>query len=179
MAEDPRRIMVGMVGRLSRETQLHLDERHQHFQTTDMVLIAMSLLLAILGVFNVYYISVLYQDLSGIVNTMDSMHGNLKDVEGSMTSITDTVITIDQHVRYMDKINGNTESLAEKMPRVSGSMNNITGEMTAINQDMGALGHGMINIEQRFGQMTGAVSSMSGNMNQISRPMSFMNPIMP
>ena len=179
MNENPKKIMIEMVGRLGRETQLHLDEREHHFEVTDIVLRVMSLLMIVLAIFNVYYIHVLYQDLNGIVSSVDSMHTNLRDVKGSMTGITSTVKAMDQHMLHMDNINTHTGSIGVHMPQISATMRGISGEMFFIEQDMGILGAGMMNIDQRFGQMTNGVATMRENMYQISRPMSFMNPIMP
>lgn len=179
MAEDPKRIVVEVVGRLGRETQLHLDERHEHFQLTNMVLLAVSILLAVVAVFNVYNIHVLYKDLSGIVNNMDSMHTNLKDINGNLTSITDKMELIETHMLHMDEINVQTRGLADSMPRLRKTMSRMTEGVDIIEQDMALLSGGMGNIDQRIGQMTGGVSVMRENVRQISRPMGFMNPIMP
>ena len=102
MAEDPRRVMIEVFARLGRETQLHLDERHRHFKITDAVIIAISALLTIVAVFNVYYVHILYQDLSGIVSSMDSMHDNMQQVKGSMTSITENIGNFNEHMAHMD-----------------------------------------------------------------------------
>ena len=67
MDVDPRKPIVQVMARLGRETQLHLDERHRHFKVTDKVIMIISLLLVLLAFVNVYYVTVLYQDLNGIV----------------------------------------------------------------------------------------------------------------
>lgn len=177
--EDPKRIVVEVVGRLGRETQIHLDERHHHFRITNLVIIAMSVVLMVLAVFNIYYIHILYQDLSGIVNSMDSMHTNLKDVRGNMVNISGKMNSISRNITHMDQINTHTASLTKTLPRISGTMHQMTGEMNTINSEMSQLGIGMINIDQRFGQMTGGVAVMRENVRQISRPMGSMNPAMP
>ncbi|MES9906359.1 MAG: translation initiation factor 2 [Sedimenticola sp.] len=177
--DDPKRIAVEMVGRLGRETQIHLDERHHHFRITNLVIIAMSLLLLILAVFNIYYIHILYQDLTGIVYNMDSMHTNLKDVNYNMITISKKMKSISGHITHMDQITEHTASLTKTMPKITGNMHRIAGEVGVIDQEMTLLSQGMNNIEQRFGQMSGSVSVMRSNVRQISGPMGFMNPVMP
>lgn len=179
MAEDPKKLLVEIVGRLGRETQLHLDERHHHFHITNLVLMVVSLLLVILAVVNVYYIRVLYQDLSGIVNNMDSMHSHMKIVNTSMISITDRVEAIDRHVASMEQVTADTVALAGNMSRVRYSMDNIAGEMGVIQQDMGLVRNGMLGIENRLGHMTNGVNVIGENVRQIARPMGMMNPMMP
>lgn len=179
MAEDPRRVMIEVFARLGRETQIHLDERHRHFRITDTVIIGVSILLAILAIFNVYYVHILYQDLSGIVSSMDSMHGNLLNVRSNMVSITDSVDTFEQDLQYMDSINSHMVNLAGNMPLVGDNMHAISNAVGSINGDMGMLGGGMTNIEHRVGNMTGSVAVMRENVRQISGPMGFMNPMMP
>ena len=179
MALDPRREMVEMVARLSRETQLHLDERHRHFQINKIVVITISLLLVILAAFNVYYVRILYTDLDGIVSNMDSMHVHMVAVDEKMLDITENVGAFEKHMRHMDQINEHTWAMAEMLPRISGSMDEMDVEINNINQNMGRLSLGMTNIEQRFGHMTRGVVIMRDNVQKISRPMGAMNPFMP
>lgn len=179
MAEDPRRVVVAVIARLGRETQLHLDERHRHFWITNLVIITISLLLVIIAVFNVYYIRVLYQDLNGIVFNMDSMHDNLRNVKGSMHDITARVESFELHMRQMDQITGHTASMAVSLPRIGSAMNQMSAQVSAINNEMGVMRGGMLNIDQRTAHMVGSVAGMRENVHQISRPMGIMNPFMP
>ncbi len=167
MAEDPRRVIIEVFARLGRETQLHLDERHRHFRITDAVIITISVLLTVLAIFNVYYVHILYQDLSGIVSSMDSMHDNLQEVRANMVSINASVTTFEQEMRNMDGISSHMSSLGETMPVVRTNMSHISSAMQSISGDMGILSGGMTNIEQRFGHMTGSVAVMRENVRQI------------
>ena len=91
MSVDPRSPIIQVMARLGRETQLHLDERHRHFKITDKVILVVSLLLVLLASVNVYYVRVLYRDLDGIVNNMDSMYRNLERVDFDMALIAQRV----------------------------------------------------------------------------------------
>jgi hypothetical protein len=179
MADDPKRLFVEMVARISRETQVHMDERHHHFEFTDKLLYGLSAVLLILATFNVYYIYVLYQNLDGIVYNMMSMQTHLEDVNRNMQSITDDVASFDLHMKRMDRINENTAAIADNMPAVTQSMSKIGGEMVAIEDNMGRLSADMTNVDARFGQMTGGVTNMRQSVNQVARPMGFMGNFMP
>ncbi|MCB1758848.1 MAG: translation initiation factor 2 [Gammaproteobacteria bacterium] len=179
MADDARRIVVEVVGRLGRETQIHLDERHRHFWITNLLIVGISVLLIVVAVFNVYYIRVLYQDLNGIVLNMDSMHDHLKYVERSMSTITDRVAAFDSHMGHMDQIHGHTGSMSHSLPRIASAMNQISGEVQVIRNEMSVLRGAVANIDQRTVQMTGSVGVMRENVRQIARPMGAMNSFMP
>ena len=179
MAEDTRRMVIQAVGRIGRETQLHLDERHRHFWITNLLIIVISILLIVVAIFNVYYIRVLYQDLNGIVFNMDSMHGHLRTVKGSMEEITVNVESFDQHMAHMDQINLHTESMSNSLPRIATAMHQMSGEVHTIRNEMGVLRGAMTNIDQRTAHMIGSVASMRENVRQIARPMGTMNPFMP
>ena len=84
---DSRETWIKVIGKLGRETQLHLDERYRSFQITDYIIHAVSILLAIIAIFNVYYVTVLYQNLNGIVENMESMHKHLQTIGYSSCSI--------------------------------------------------------------------------------------------
>ena len=169
MAEDVRRMVVGVVGRLGRETQLHLDERYRHFWITNLLIVVISILLVVVAIFNVYYIRVLYQDLNGIVLSMDSMHDHLRVVKGSMDEITGKVESFDKHMSNMDQIN----------LHIATAMSGMSGDVHVIRNEMSVLQGAMTNIDQRVGHMIGSVASMRENVHQISRPMGVMNPFLP
>lgn len=179
MYEDPRRAVVEVIARLGRETQLHLDERYRHFRITDGVIIAISLILVILAMFNVYYVRVLYKDLDGIVSNMESMHSHLISVNSDMAVITTHMDSFEQHMDHMVPIEHHMASLAETMPKVRAHMNGIAGNMGSIRHSMEQVGRGMTVIDQRAGAMTGGVSLMRENMGQFARPVGGMMPFLP
>ena len=128
MAEDVRRMVVGVVGRLGRETQLHLDERYRHFWITNLLIVIISILLVVVAIFNVYYIRVLYQDLNGIVFNMDSMHDHLRVVKGSMDEITERLnpsIGI-----WAIWIRSTSTASMSKSPRIATAMTEMSGRFT-------------------------------------------------
>lgn len=179
MREDPRRAVVEVIARLGRETQLHLDERHRHFRITDVVILATSMLLVVVAVFNVYYVRLLYQDFNGIVSNMDSMHSHLVDVDGDMAAITAHMAAFEGHMGHMEFINSHMASLANTLPKVRAHMNGITDDMGNVEQSMELVGRGMSVIDQRVHAMTGGVANMRQNVSQIARPMGNMMPFMP
>ena len=179
MAEDPKLLFVRMAARLSRETQLHLDQRHHHFRINKMVVITISVLLIILAAVNIYYIRILYVDLNGIVNNMDSMHTNMQTVTVKMLDITRNVRQFEKDMVHMDSITVHTSAMAEHMPSISGSMNKMTGDISLIDQEMSHMSAGMTNIDQRFHHMSQGVQVMRHNVLEVSRPMGAMNPFMP
>ena len=179
MSEDPRRLLVEMVARLGRETQLHLDERHHHFRINKQVVLIISLVLMIIAGFNIYYIRILWHDLNGIVDSMDSMHTNMQTVSGKMQDMTNNVMAFERYMRHMDHINLHTATMADLIPSISGSMQGMTVDVVQMEYDMRPMGQGMIVIDQRFGEMSVGVASLRHNMQEIARPMGSMNPFMP
>ena len=179
MTEDPRRAIVAVMAKLGRETQFHIDERHRHFQITDAVIIALSLVLVVLAVFNVYYVTVLYKDLTGTVNNMEAMYTKLRDVDDDMRVITARFSRFDNHIQYMTGINSDVVTLAETLPRVRGHMDAIAGDMTTIQSEMDLVRQAMANVDQKLTVMGSGVMVMRGSSYQMSKPMGMMNSIMP
>ena len=179
MPEEPQRLLVEMVGRLGRETQMHLDERQHHFRINKMVVVVISVIIMIIAVFNIYYVSILWKDLGGIVDSMDSMHTNMQIVSGKMEHMTNNVKSFEYYMRYMDQINEHTSTMAAVLPKIAGNMHDMTGNIVQMEKDMEPMTQGMISIDQRFGHMTLGVAAMRHHVKQISRPMGAMNPFMP
>jgi hypothetical protein len=179
MTEDPRRAIVEVMAKLGRETQFHIDERHRHFRITDAIILATSMVLVVVAVFNVYYVRLLYQDFNGIVANMDSMHHHLVNVDADMAVITGQMAAFEGHMGHMEPINAHMTSLADTLPRVRAHMNGIAGDMSSIEQSMELVGRGMGVIDQRVHGMTGGVAVMRENVGQIARPMGNMMPFVP
>jgi hypothetical protein len=179
MADDPRRGIVEVMARLGRATQYHIDERYRHFQITDLVIYVTSALLVILAVFNIYYIRTLYNDLTGIVTNMDSMHERLKVTEQDMSTVAGQMAAIDQKMQHMDPIHGHMASLAKTMPHIRVDMHDIAADVGTIEREMGVLGQGMVVIDGRTREMLVPVSTMRENVRQFGGPMGAMNPFMP
>ena len=179
MTEDPRRAIVEVMARLGMETQVHLDERQRHFQITDVLIVAVAVLLVVLAVFNVYYVQVLYKDLDGIVDSMDSMYSNLKLVDQDMSDITLTMKSFDGHMQHMQPIHDRMTTLAGTLPHISNNMSLIKGDMGLIQQDMGLLHNAMGYIDQRILHMSNSMPVFRENMRVMANPMEMMNPFMP
>lgn len=179
MAEDPKRLLVEMVARVGRETQMHLDERQHHFRINKLVVVTISLIIMIIAAFNIYYVSILWKDLNGIVDSMDSMHTNMQIVSGKMEHMTNNVKSFEHYMKYMDQINEHTSTMAGVLPKMADSMHEMTFDIIQMEKDMQPMTQGMISIDQRFGQMSLGVAAMRHHVKQISRPMGAMNPFMP
>ena len=179
MADDPRRGIVEVMARLGQATQYHIDERYRHFRITDVVIYATSALLVILAFFNIYYIKILYTDLTGIVANMDSMHERLKTTEADMSVVAGHMASIDGKMGHMDPIHGHMVSLAGTMPDIRVDMHEIASDVGTIEREMGTLGQGMVVIDARTREMLMPVSTMRENVRQFGGPMGTMNPFMP
>ena len=179
MSEDPRSAIVEVMARLGRETQFHIDERYRHFRITDAVTLAVSALLLVLAVFNVYFVRVLYKDLDGTVRNMESMYQRLKNVDADMAVITDRFGGFDRHMQHMQPIGDHMAALAKLMPGMRASMDTMAKDMPTIDQEMGLVVPAMVTIDQRMSQMSAGVAVMRQNTGQMAAPMGFMNNFLP
>lgn len=176
---DPRRPIVEVMARLGRETQLHIDERERHFKITDGVIIAISVILIVLAVFNVYYVRVLSNELDVIVDSMDGMLGNLQKVDADMAEVAGRVQAFDQHIQRMTPIQQNVAKVTDRLPVMSTDMDVMAANMQIIHQDMQVLGQAVSSITPSMTRMTQNMGVMRHNVRQIARPMGAMNPVLP
>ncbi len=179
MTVDPRTPIVQVMARLGRETQLHLDERHRHFKITDKVIVVFSLLLIALASLNVYYVTVLYQDLNGIVDNMDSMYSSLSRVDTDMDLIARRFSRINVSIGEMSPITADMASMRDSITGMRDSMVEIETSMVVIDENMWHMSNAMRGVADNVNLMTGGVSIMRQNVHQISGPMGAINPILP
>lgn len=176
---DPRRPIVEVMARLGRETQLHVDERELHFTITQKIVVMVSVLLLLLSAVNVYYVTVLYRDLNGIVDNMDSMYRNLARVERDMDTIARRFGHFDRDIQLMTPITADMAAITQVMPDLRDDMIEIRNEMLSIDNDMHQMTNAMGGIAVQMTQMTNGVSIMRQNVRSIAGPMGAMNPIIP
>jgi hypothetical protein len=179
VTDDPRRGIVEVMARLGRATQYHIDERYRHFKITDVVIYVTSALLVVLAMFNIYYIQVLYTNLTGIVSNMNSMNERLAITDGDMAEVAKRMASFDHQMRFMEPIHGHMVSIADNMPKIRFDTNEISADVGGIDREMGALSQGMLVIDARTREMLAPVSSMRENVRQFGGPMGAMNPFMP
>jgi len=176
---DPRRPIIEVMARIGRETQLTMDEREQHFKITDTVVVAISVLLIVLGIFNIYYVRVLYEDMDQIVATMESMLSKLNRVDADMVVVADRVDAFDRHMQHMASITGHVTSVTRRLPEMREDMVSMALNMRIINQDMTQLRGAVGTITPSMVQMTNNISLMRHDVYQIAKPMGSLNPVLP
>jgi len=179
MQDDPRRAIVEVMARLGRETQLHMDERREHFNITDKAIRRVSLLLLILAIVNVYFVWVLSRNMDGIVTNMASMQEHLVTVDEDMSDISITVEQFDIHITYMHVISSNIASMTTNMPLIRMNMDNMVDSMKSIDADMEGMKYSISNIGNNMQHMSGNMSGLQYNVRQFSKPMGVMNPFLP
>jgi uncharacterized protein YoxC len=176
---DPRKAIVEVMARLGRETQLHMDERSEHFRLTDKVIRRVSLILLITAIINIYLVWVLSRNLDGIVGNMDSMQHKLIEVDRDMSEISRTVEKFDTHITYVHIIASNIGDMTTNLPLIRLSMDNLVNNMASINVDMQGMKSSINNINYNMMHMTSGMSGMQYNVRQFSKPMGVMNPVFP
>lgn len=179
MQDDPRKAIVEVMARLGRETQLHMDERHQHFKVTDKVIKRISILLLIIAVINVYLVWVLSRNLDGIVDNMDSMRSHLIEIDEDMTDIAITVEQFDTHITYMHVISENIASMTTTLPLIRLNMDSLTESMQSIDYDMEGMETSINQIGINMHHITNGMAGMEYNIHKFAEPMSIFNPIVP
>ncbi len=177
--DDPRKAIVEVMARLGRETQLHIDERHQHFKVTDKVIKQISILLLVVAIVNVSLVWVLSSNMDNIVNNMDSMRHKLIDIDDDMTHIATTIDQFDEHTAYMHTISNNIGLMTSNLPLVRISMDNMTDNMMLIDKEMEGMKLSISSIDANMRHMTMGMAGMEYSVRQFSKPMGALNPIIP
>ena len=177
--DDPRKAIVEVMARLGRETQLHIDERTQHFQVTDKVIKRISILLLIVAVVNVTLVWVLSKNMDSIVNNMDSMRLKLIDVDEDMTYIAKTVDQFDEHTAYMHTISNNIGMMTSNLPLIRINMDSMTENMLLIDKEMEGMKLSISSIDTSMRHMTIGMAGMEYSVRQFSKPMGVFNPVIP
>lgn len=176
---DPRRPIVEVMARVGRETQLTLDQKEQHFKITDTVIVTISVLLIVLGIFNIYFVRVLYDDLDNIVATMESMMVKLNRVDADMVTVAERVESFEKHMQHMASITGYVTAVTGRLPDMREDMVSMALNMKLINQDMTHLREAVGTITPSMVQMTQNISVMRHDVHSIAKPMGSLNPLLP
>jgi len=176
---DPRKAIVEVMAKLGRETQLHMDERVEHFKLTDKVIRRVSIILLITAIINIYLVWVLSRNLDGIVANMDNMQQQLIQVDYDMIEIANTVEKFDSHITYMHIITSNIGSITTNLPDIRHRMDSMALSMQSIDSEMEGMKSSIYSIGHDMNLISGSMTNMQYNVRQFSKPMGVMNPIFP
>jgi methyl-accepting chemotaxis protein len=165
--------------KLERDIERHRGSRQYHMRRTNILVKAGVLFLLVMGVFNVLYIWDFYTHMQVIVNTITDLGTDVAVVSTHMVHLTDTMHKFDAHMSHMPSITSSAFSMSEQMPQINQSMANMLGNFSAVNHEMSVMSGDVVEINQRFGNITHGINVMGRNVNAISGPMGSFNSIMP
>jgi len=129
-------------------------------------------------------------NLGAMSKNMSELSANIATMTGQISILVAKIDSMDGHITHMDK---NIGQITGSIERVNKSMDVMTTQITEMNlamktmsQDIGEINtsieglHGNIaNMDQAMRSMTVNTGVMSRDINQMGRPMNFMNSFSP
>lgn len=167
------------LGKLEHDIERHRGERQYHMRRTNSFVKLAAVFLLVMGVFNGLYLWDFYIRMQEIVTTITGLGQDVTAVSVNMVSLTDTMQKFDTHMNHMPGITGSAISMSEQMSPMNQSIGQMLANMNSVNGDMALMRHDVVEVNQRFSNITRGVSMMGNNVNAISGPMGMFNSIMP
>lgn len=165
--------------KLEKDIDYHRMDRQYHMRRTNALVKLGVLFLVVIGVFNMLYLWNFYIRMQEIVNTITDLGTDVAVVSHHMVSVTETMQKFDMHMAHMPGVTKSTISIAESMPAMNLAMEHMEANLGAMDSDMSGMSRDVVDINQRFSNITRGVNLMGHNVNAISGPMGIFNPFMP
>ncbi|MDQ7075543.1 MAG: hypothetical protein Q9O24_10440 [Gammaproteobacteria bacterium] len=165
--------------KLENEAERHRGARFYHMRRTNIWVRFVTIVTLVLTLFNVYYISNLYDHFLSIVDNVSSLNSKVVNISSDMISLTDTMQQFDNHLTVMPVIDDSVAAMAEYTVDMNASVADMLHDMETMNDDMDLIYTAIYGVNHNFGDMVQGIRLMSGNVRQMSRPMGFMNRFLP
>lgn len=156
------------------------------------------LIMAVLGISGFYLIYHLTQDMSTLTGNVDPrMKANLGTMSQNMSELSQNISEMTKTIQVLankiDNMDGNISVMKDSFVHVQQNMDVMTKDVSQMNQSMltmndsvGSMNHAVktmsINVadmDQAMRAMTVNTGVMSRDINQLGRPMDFMNSFTP
>ena len=115
-------------------------------------------------------------NLGAMSNHMAELSKNIATMTGQIAVLVTKIGSMDTHITRMDE---NIGSITASIDRVNISMERMTAEITEMNASIKIMSVNIADMDQAMRAMTVNTGVMSRDINQMGRPMDFMNSFSP
>jgi methyl-accepting chemotaxis protein len=146
-------------------------------RTTQIIRFGM-LSMLMLGLALFYLIFILTKDFSAITVHMDDMSGYMSNMNQNLTAVTKTLGRVDQamgvlnnSVLVMPALSRSVDNMDMNLGALSSDLNSVVGHLEQMNGNVLSMAASMQILNNQFVDMNRTVGHMSGNVNQMAKPM--------
>jgi methyl-accepting chemotaxis protein len=115
-------------------------------------------------------------NLGAMSNHMADLSRNIAIMTGQITVLVDKIGSMDVHITTMDR---NIGEITGNIGQVNNSMGTMTANISDMNIAMKGMSQNIAEMTRAMGSMTVNTGVMSRDINQMGRPMNFMNSFTP
>lgn len=115
-------------------------------------------------------------NLGSMSNHMADLSRNIAIMTGQITVLVDKINSMDGHISTMDR---NIGEITGSIGQVNNSMGAMTANISDMNIAMKGMSQNIAEMTRAMGAMTVNTGVMSRDINQMGRPMNFMNSFTP
>lgn len=133
------------------------------------------LLLLVAGIV-LYLIQDLSMDMLMMTRNMESMYTHFSEVSQDMRTITDSVTSMNGHVRSLPNMKERMVLMGQDMASMNQSVGSMHRDVAAMDQNVAFINGGVGEMAARFNLLTRATQGLGYNVNQMSQPARSFNP---
>ncbi len=146
-------------------------------RTTQIIRFGM-LSMMMLGLALFYLIFILTKDFSTITGHMDDMTGFMRNMDQNfvvvaktLTRVEQTMTVLNNSVMVMPAIGRSVDNMDSNLGALSSDLNFVVGHLQQMNGNVLSMASSMHILNNQFADMNRTVGHMSGNVNQMAKPM--------
>lgn len=133
-------------------------------------------LLAIVAAVVLYLIQDLAQDMRAMTQNMVGMYEHFADVSRDMKTITGSVTQMNVNVRSLPPMKERMVLMGRDMDRMNQNVQSMERDVTVMDQNLAIINGGVGEMAGRFELLTRTTQGMGYNVNQMSQPVTTMDP---
>ncbi|MBF0585216.1 MAG: hypothetical protein HQL80_13430 [Magnetococcales bacterium] len=119
----------------------------------------------------------LTDNMSMMIESMNTMYNHFGLMSKNMHAITGSVINMGQNIEGIPAIAGSMQQMNGDVKGMNSSVVSMIHPIQSMEQNIGRINGGVWEMSGRFHSVTGAVNHMNYDVNQMSRPTDMVSPL--
>lgn len=145
-------------------------------QRTTRIIRGVLFLLACVAAVVLYLIQDLAQDMRTMTQNMVGMYEHFAEVSQDMNGITASVTQMNVNVRSLPPMKERMVLMSQDMDRMNQNVQSMERDVAAMDHNVAVINGGVSEMAGRFELLTRTTQGMGYNVNQMSQPVTSMDP---
>ncbi|MEO5330724.1 MAG: hypothetical protein H7839_01765 [Magnetococcus sp. YQC-5] len=146
-------------------------------RNTNRLILASVTVLIICSVIILYLVMNLTNNMNAMIESINILYVRIEHISKNMQRITPTTQNMEQNLQGMQTIANTMRHINGDLTGMNSSVTGMTKNVQSMENNIASINNGVWEIGGRLNSITGAVTHINYNSNQMARPTDMLNPL--